>query len=146
MTLLLFSVIISKTERGPSMKAISIRPDYAGLIFAGDKTIECRTWQTDYRGDLLICSTAKKLHDTIPSHALCVVTLEDILPFRRKHLKAACMRDSEYSDGTYAWILNNLRIIRPFSVKGKLSLFDVDAEIEYLSDDCPIDYWEPLFF
>lgn len=63
------------------MKALSIHPVYAGLIWAGDKTIECRSWRTDYRGDLLICSTAKKIKDTIPGHALCVVTLADIVPF-----------------------------------------------------------------
>ena len=53
-------------ERGPlnrtrpkggytAVKALSIYPEPVMDIFMGDKTIEYRTWQTDYRGDLLIC-------------------------------------------------------------------------------------------
>lgn len=37
------------------MKALSIHPYYAIGIVTGDKTI-VRTWSTDYRGDILICS------------------------------------------------------------------------------------------
>ena len=40
------------------MKAISIDSDYAALIAAGEKTVECRTWKTNYRGELLICPIA----------------------------------------------------------------------------------------
>lgn len=127
------------------MKALSISPNYAAAIFCGEKTIECRTWSTDYRGDLLICSTAKKIKDTIPSHALCVAELKDIVPFKKSHLKKALMMPADYSPDFYAWILDNIRIIRPFAVKGRLSLWECDHPIEYLDDDCPIDYWSSLF-
>ena len=135
------------------MKALSIHPGYAGLIFAGEKTVECRTWKTDYRGDLLICSTAKKFHDTIPGHALCVVTLKDIVPFTKEHIKPACMDGFKVEPGLYAWILDNLRIIRPIPLKGKLSLWDYDGEIEYLKqpetdeedEKMYHEIWEPLF-
>ena len=116
------------------MKALSIHPVYAGLIWVGEKTIECRSWRTDYRGDLLICSTAKKIKDTIPGHALCVVTLADIVPFQKKHLKAACMTSADYSPGLYAWILKDVRTIKPIPVKGRLSLWNYDGEIEYLPE------------
>ena len=116
------------------MKALSIHPAYAGLIWAGEKTIECRSWRTDYRGDLLICSTAKKIKDTIPGHALCVVTLADIVPFQKKHLKAACMTSGDFMPGLYAWILKDVRTIIPTPVKGRLSLWDYDGEIEYLPE------------
>ena len=135
------------------MKALSIHPVYAGLIFAGQKTIEVRTWKTDYRGDILICSTAKKFHYTIPSHALCVVRLADIVPLKVSHLDAACLPKSEYNKDAFAWILDDLRIIRPFYVKGKLSLWECDHEIEYLQkpetdeEDEKMfhEIWEPLF-
>ena len=116
------------------MKALSIHPAYAGLIWVGEKTIECRSWRTDYRGDLLICSTAKKIKDTIPGHALCVVTLADIVPFQKKHLKAACMTKEDYMPGLYAWILKDVRTIRPIPVKGRLSPWNYDGEIEYLPE------------
>ena len=41
------------------MKAISVRQPYAGLIIAGIKNVENRTWKTNYTGQLVIVSTAK---------------------------------------------------------------------------------------
>lgn len=135
------------------MKALSIHPIYAGLIFAGDKTVEVRSWKTDYRGDILICSTAKKLKDTIPSHALCVVNLVDVVPFELKHCKDACMQKSQYKPGLYAWLLDDLRIIRPIPLKGKLSLWNYYGEVEYLpeaetdeeDEKMYKEIWEPLY-
>lgn len=54
------------------MKALSIRSDYVMDIFQGAKTVEYRSWSTNYRGDLLICGTAKKVHGGIPGYATCV--------------------------------------------------------------------------
>ena len=104
------------------MKALSVSPNYADAIFMGRKTVECRSWTTSYRGDIVICSTAKKMKGYIPGHALCVVRLEDVVPFTRSHLKAALMNDWDYQPGMYAWLLTDRRIIRPTPVKGKLSL------------------------
>ena len=92
-----------------TMKALSIHPIYAMCIVTGQKTVECRSWTTNYRGDILICSTAKKEKGTIPGHALGVVTLKDIVPFQRKHLKGAMM--DSFSAENYAWILANPRVI-----------------------------------
>lgn len=124
------------------------------FIFAKTKTIECRSWKTDYRGDIVICSTAKKIKHTIPGHALCVVRLVDVVPFKREHLTEARMLQSEYKPGMYAWILDNVRYIRPVPVKGKLSLWNFDDNlIEYLQEpetdeeDEKIyhEIYEPLF-
>lgn len=112
------------------MKALSIWPEYAMEIAEGKKTEEYRSWNTNYRGPLLICSTkAHGVPGSIPAHAICVVDLVDI-------------REDGYKD--YAWLLDNVRKIKPISVKGKLSLFEVDVEPEY----CPknvsqekIDLW-----
>lgn len=108
------------------MKAISIRNPFAHFILCGEKTIECRSWQTDYRGDLLICSSKNpKIKNTISGYALCVASLDSIEPFKKEHLHDACF--SDMPDGKYyAWHLSNIRMIKPFEVKGKLSLFDVD--------------------
>ena len=135
------------------MKALSINPVYACSIWVGLKTVEVRTWKTDYRGELLICSTAKMIKDTIPGHALCTVDLVDVVPFTKDHLKAACMDKRDFKPGLYAWLLDNVRIIRPIPLKGKLSLWEYDGEIEYLPE--PIteeedekmyhEIWEPLY-
>lgn len=137
------------------MKALSIHPQYAMAIFAGEKTVEIRSWKTSYRGDLLICSTAKKMKDTIPGHAICVVTLEDVVPFGKEHLKGAMATkaDLPYLEDQYAWILTNVRYIRPIPLKGKLSLWEYNGPIEYLkmpeSDEedekMYKEIYEPLF-
>ena len=135
------------------MKALSIHPYFAAGIFTGKKTIECRSWYTDYRGDILICSTAKKIKDTIPGHALCVVSLVDIRPFTKNDCEAALMVKSDFQPGQYAWILDNVRIIRPIPLKGRLSLWNYDGEIEYLpepktdeeDEKMYHEIWEPLF-
>ena len=129
-------------------------------IVTGQKSIECRSWNTKYRGDLLICSTQKKYHGTIPGHALGVVTLEDIVPFEKKHLKDALMLPAEYHSDRYAWKLTYNRLIVPVPVKGKLSLWEYDGDIEYIPEDewilpegAPEDaargawiekYWKPI--
>lgn len=135
------------------MKALSIHPYYAMMIVCEKKTVECRTWKTDYRGDILICSTAKKWKDTIPGHALCVVNLKDVVPFQKKHLKMACMEPQDYQPGVYAWIIDDVRIIRPIPLKGKLSLWNYDGDIEYMQmpeteeedEKMYREIWEPLF-
>ena len=139
------------------MKALSIHPYYAMAIAAGAKEIEVRSWKTDFRGDVLICSTAKKYHDTIPSHALAVATIKDVIPFEKKHLEKALMLNKDYVPGLFAWVLENNRIIEPFPIKGKLSLwnFDEEEKIKYIppekwmskytdSDTWFIENWDPI--
>ena len=106
------------------MKALSIWPEYATEIAKGEKTEEYRVWQTDYRGDLLICSSAKKQKGFLSGHALCIVTLVDI---------------DELIDDTYAWILENPRMIKPIPLKGQLHLWDYDGPIELIpkKEWCP---------
>ena len=108
------------------MKALTVHPLYAMCLVTGKKTVECRTWKTSYRGDILICSSAKKLKYTIPGHALGVVTLVDVVPFERKHIEPS-MEDGMVYDA-YAWILENPRCIKPIPVKGKLSLWNFADE------------------
>ena len=134
------------------MKALSIHPYFANGILYGYKTVENRSWTTKYRGDILICSTAKKYKNTIPGHAICVANLQDIEPFTEEHLYDADMY--EYDPNTYAWLLNNIRAIKPFPVKGKLSLWECDHEIEYLDisankieqDKLLENYYKPLLY
>lgn len=110
------------------MKALSIKPEWATKILLGAKTVECRSWKTDYRGDLLICASSQNAPGCIAKHALCVVTLEDIVEFTPDHLLDAFMIDLP-NEGDYAWILSNVRFIEPFELKGKLHLYEVDDKL-----------------
>lgn len=94
------------------MKALSVRGDYVMDMIAGKKKIEYRTWQTKYRGPLLMCSTAKKVAGAVPGYAICVVNLKSI----------------EWSDfdEEFHWNIELKDLIEPVPVKGQLKLFNVD--------------------
>lgn len=96
------------------MKALSLRADYAFDVLLGQKTTEYRSWNTNYRGELLICSTARKIKGFIEGRALCVVKITDVFQF---------------SDNTYAWKLEYMNPIKPFRVKGQQRMFNVDDKL-----------------
>ncbi|MCK5020435.1 MAG: ASCH domain-containing protein [Candidatus Peribacteraceae bacterium] len=117
------------------MKALSVRQPWAALIATGIKTIETRTWATSYRGDLLICSGLKpfkideefgpwKSLNLIYGHALCVVKLTDCRPMVDADCDLACCA---VYNRAYSWVLEDIRPIQPFDVKGQLRLFEVDV-------------------
>ena len=117
------------------MKALSVQQPWASLIVHGHKSIEFRSWATRHRGPLLICSSARPriiLDDgtALPcGQALAVVDVVDCRPFgKRGDLTKACMdgQGSKLADlEGQAWVLENIRVIEPFPVKGKLNLFEV---------------------
>lgn len=124
------------------MKALSIHQPYAACVVYGQKSVEVRTWQTKHRGDLLICSTARKFYYEndvyLSGFALGVVTIADCVPLERQHLKSAMidkMTDAEM-ENCYAWILTNQRFINPIPVKGKQGLwtFADDSQIEVIQE------------
>lgn len=110
------------------MKALTIDPEFAMAIFNEEKTIECRTWKTNHRGKLLICAGAKKLPGFVSGYALCTAELTNIEPFNETHLEAAMM-DVMPNVQCYAWHLENIEVIKPFPVRGKMGLFDVDDNL-----------------
>lgn len=109
------------------MKALSLMPEWAMAVLLGWKTVEYRTWKTDYRGELLICASSKAWPGSIAKHALCIVNLVDVVPFEKKHLEAANM-DVMPEKGSFAWVFNDLTWVEPFEVKDKLHIFDVPDE------------------
>lgn len=117
------------------MKSLSVRNPYAHLILIGEKPYEFRSWRTDYRGDLLICSSANpKIKNTICGYALCVVRLNDIFEVTAKNYREFGL--DEKPDGKlYAWQLTDIRVIKPFPVKGKLNFFNVDDNLIEVIDN-----------
>lgn len=112
------------------MKALSVRNPWAHMIFCGEKIYEYRTWKTEYRGDLLICSTASpKIKDTICGHAICVVRLNDIVKVTEKNYQDFENDLTPDDIGIYAWQLTDLRYIQPFPIKGKQGFANVDDSL-----------------
>lgn len=118
------------------MKAISIRNPFAHQIMCGLKEYEFRSWQTNYRGDLLICSSAApKIKNTISGHALCVVRLNDVIEVTTKNYRDFGLNREDVEDKLYAWHLTDVRGIKPFPVKGKLNFYYVDDELIEVIDN-----------
>lgn len=103
------------------MKALSIRSPYWELILSGQKTIETRTWKTNYRGDFLICATQPH------GQAVAIAELVECRPMQSDDWPAACC--PPYVDA-WALVLKNIRPIKQFAVRGKLSFFEVEISDE----------------
>ena len=117
------------------MKALSVYPEYCQLIHDEEKTIECRTWKTKYRGLMLICASKDLIPGYISGHSYFIADLTDVEPFNKSHLEAAKM--SKMPDvQCYAWHLDNVQDIYPIPVRGKPGLFDVDDSlIKYVQNE-----------
>lgn len=113
------------------MKALSIRQPWAHLIIKGIKRIENRTWNTRYRGPILIHASQRceplegieygydlKLpaRKDLPRGALVgVAYLQDVIT----------ESDDRFFVGPYGFVLTNAKEITPYAMKGKLGLFEV---------------------
>ncbi|MBC8744456.1 ASCH domain-containing protein [Lactobacillus sp. Marseille-P7033] len=101
------------------MKALSIHPEYAMEMLNGNKTEEYRTWTTSYRGDLLICNTAKKTRGAVAGYALCVAKIVDIEKRYDGDRICYAWKIAPFETGGSYWI-------EPLKVKGQRRLFNVD--------------------
>jgi hypothetical protein len=103
------------------VKALSIKQPWANLIAAGEKTIETRSWATDYRGPILIVSSRSPKIEPA-GFALAIADLVNCRPMTRSDEPAA--RCGLYPNA-HSWVLQNIRKIPLFPVRGKLGLYEV---------------------
>lgn len=99
------------------------------MILSGKKTIELRSWSVKLRGDILVCvSKHGDASDGLPRGvALCVVRIVDIRAATQDDAQASCCG---VPDGCFAWVLEDVRPVQAFPVKGNARLFTViDADI-----------------
>lgn len=106
------------------VKAISLKEPWASLILKGKKTIETRTWKTNYRGVLLIC-VSKTPNSEISGKAIAVANLVDCRLMTKEDENKACCK---IYAGAYSWVLASVKPIKKFVVKGRLGLYDVPFE------------------
>lgn len=125
------------------MKAITIKQPWASLIVHGIKDIENRSWRTDFRGRVLIHSSAKgdiaKFGCLQPNQRLKVLNT----PMGRIGFKdlpfgsiigsveiVDCVQNhpSIWADkGVYNWVLANPVLFKkPIPAKGRLSFWEYD--------------------
>lgn len=98
------------------MKTITLIQPWATLIALGEKKIETRSWETSYRGPLLIHAGKKVEHDLCRQHPFTDVLLEHDIAFKdqiptgviiAKCNLVDCIKIT-HQDGVIAQLSNNL--------------------------------------
>jgi hypothetical protein len=130
-----------KNNSKMTLKCLSLKQPFAELVIDGRKTIETRTWNTNFRGEFLIHSSkavdkesAKKLN--IDCHRLTTGALvgraflydvkkyrnrQEFLADQSKHL------NDNFSQPKYGFFLKDARILdKPIPLLGKLGFFHVN--------------------
>ena len=124
------------------MKVLTIKQPWATLIMQGDKKFEFRSWQTKYRGELLIHAgksidkvAMERLKKYIPNEIptgviLGKVNLVDcikITPEVKKELlkeNKDIYKNAGYTE-EYGWQVKDVELFdTPIEVKGHLSLWE----------------------
>ena len=118
------------------MKALSIHGNYIMDIIRGRKTIEYRTWKTNYRGEILLCASAKKYAGGIHGYAACVAKINHI--------------EWSEEDECYHWHIEPFKeggsyLIKPIKVKGQLKLFNVDDDLIKKAPFDEVNFHNPDF-
>lgn len=126
------------------MKVLTIKQPWATLIMQGDKRFEFRSWQTKYRGDLLIHAgkgvdkeAMKRLSKYLPKELpygkiLGKVKLIDCIKMSPKFKELLLKENSDiYTKSSfqenYGWQVADVQIFeKPIEVKGHLSLWEYD--------------------
>jgi len=104
------------------MKALSVKQPWANLIAAGEKTIETRTWATDYRGELLIVSSKSPPIEPAGS-TVAIAKLVECRPMSVADEEAACC---DIYPRAVAWVLEGVRPVEPFPIRGQLGIYAVE--------------------
>lgn len=145
---------------GEEMRALSIKQPYASLMLHG-KTIETRTYYTEYRGLILICASKQpygladierisgnyqvdRILETIPNYyntapvgkAIAVGSLIHCRPMDVHDGDSSFVTFQRYGEQKWAWIFEDVRPIKPIPWIGQLGLVIVGQhvidKIEYL--------------
>ena len=131
------------------MKVLTIKEPFATLIMNEIKHIETRSWKTNYRGEIYIQASISKikkeiyerkelvkLFENLDMHygnIICKVYLKDCIYMDEDFIKSINHQEyvcGRYEVGRYAWILDNIEIISPIKVKGKLGIWNYKEEIK----------------
>jgi len=112
-------------------KALSIMQPWAHLVCAGVKRVENRTWNTDYRGLILIHASATYAREARRELSRMNVMVPETLP-------RGCLvgfaelvdviedSDDPFFTGPYGFVLRNAQALKaPIPMAGRLRLFDI---------------------
>lgn len=123
-------------------KALSVKQPYADLLtrvvsrdsngeYHAAKTIEVRTRNTKYRGDLLVCSSAKPVDPwgRHPAGVTCgFVELYDVKPveeFTPEDWEATYIPENARPRKGFGWLMRNPRRVVEMPIKGQLGVYNL---------------------
>lgn len=121
------------------LKALCVKQPYADWLtqtaflddagFHAAKTIEVRSRSCNYRGDIVICSSAKPvIPGRISGAMLGIVELYDVKPiseFTESDWAATCIPEKDRPQKGYGWMMRNPRRIVEMPVKGQLGVYNL---------------------
>ena len=125
-------------EEHEIIRALSVKQPYADLLtrvsfrdsegnFHAEKTIEVRSKNTNFRGDVLICSSAKPVLEGHESAVTCgFVELYDVKPveeFTEADWKATCIPEKDRPSNGFGWLMRNPRRVVEMPIKGRLGFY-----------------------
>ena len=130
------------------VKVLSLTEPYATLIKNGSKTIETRSWKTNYRGKLYIHASSTKipkeyknnealmslvnLNELNYGNIICSCELVDCIEMTDKFIEEIKKNKNEYitvvyAVGRYAWILKDIKVLdKPIKAKGYLGIWNFE--------------------
>lgn len=130
------------------MKVLSLTEPYATIIKKGKKTIETRSWKTNYRGKLYIHASSTKIskeyrenkdlmnlvdiNNLNYGYIICSCELVDCIEMTDDFIEKVKLDNEEYisgiyARGRYAWILKNIEILdKPIKAKGHLGIWNLE--------------------
>ena len=130
------------------MKVLSLTEPYATLIKTGIKTIETRSWKTNYRGKLYIHASSTKIskenknnlalmslvdiNDLNYGNIICSCELVDCIEMTDEFIEDIKKNKNEYitgvySVGRYAWILKDIKVLdKSIKAKGHLGIWNFE--------------------
>lgn len=129
-------------EQHDVYKALSVKQPYADLMtravykdadgnYHAKKTIEVRTRTTNFRGDLLICSSAKPVDpwNRYQAGVTCgfveVYGVKPISEFTEDDWAATCIPAELRPKTGFGWLLRNPRRVVEMPIKGALGLYNL---------------------
>lgn len=128
------------------MKVLTIKEPFATLIKNKVKYIETRSWKTNYRGELYIHAGLSKISKEVKErpglselyneselsygYIICKCNLVDCIYMTEEFIKKTKEENlnnfiaGHYEVGRYAWLLQDIEVIKPIEAKGQLGIWN----------------------
>lgn len=128
------------------LRVLTLKEPWASLIAAKVKTIETRSWKTNYRGEIFIHTGLKKVpvpqeveadYSQLNPYPGCIIAkcnLTDCIYMDEefiKRVKESGIKNyvcGRYEVGRYAWILEDVEYIEPMPARGRLGLWNYNPK------------------